>query len=457
MISTTKCRSLGQLDFPWFLFIFTLLTTFALQHSMDAPAFWLDGGGPISDMSQKAYEGDLHRQVLIVMLGVFGAFLLFRRREQLRPKGAILTPLLAYVGWIGLSVTWADDPSLTGKRVIAFALILVFTAGCVMRMNADVISTFITGIAALNLIPGIVAELRYDNLHPFAVGSRFGGTVHPNLQGASLSLAIIVLCWWLWRTGGPLRFGIACTSVVLVAFMLMTRSRTSLIALAAAICFSIALVIARDQRHRLPRLIAGLTLAIGLAGLVGLVATSSSVRPDFLNAIRADRDDGDTTELTGRVDLWQTCLTFASERPLLGFGFDGFWSAKRIEMISNELGWPINQGHSAYLDQLLALGVPGVSLYILLLLACFVTCVARFLRHQDGYGMWAATLLFVAIHNATESINILPTFPNFVFDLILLHIALVKPKALEIRTQPTSRAALTNAGTLELESQCCPL
>ena len=410
--------------FPWILFVLTWLITFALQHRMDAPAVWLDGGGSILDVAEKAYYGDIHRQVLIVMLGVVGAFLLFRGRKLLRLNGNIASLLLAYLGWIGLSATWADDPSLTIRRQIAFALMLVFAAGCAARMNVGILSVFIAGIAALNLIPGLIAELRYGDLHPFASGNRFGGTVHPNIQGATLSLAILVLCWWLWWTRGPVRLRLVFTNVVLLVFLLMTRSRTSMFALAAALGFSVAIVIARDQRHWLPRLIGPVALTIGLVGLVGLAVTSSSVRSDFLNAIRADRDQGDATELIGRTDVWRTCLGFAAERPLLGFGFDGFWSEKHIEMISKDLHWPVDQGHSAYLDQLLALGVPGASLYILLLLVCFFTCVARFLRGEDRYGAWAALLLFIVIHNATESINVLPTFPNFAFNLIVLHLAL---------------------------------
>jgi len=74
--------------------------------------------------------------------------------------------------------------------------------------NLDLLSVFAILIPTINLIPGVIAELKYDNLHPFASGNRFGGTVHPNLQGASLAMAIVALCWWLWRTRGMVRFKI---------------------------------------------------------------------------------------------------------------------------------------------------------------------------------------------------------------------------------------------------------
>lgn len=455
MISTTQGSSIEPLDvrnsgpvldttpdlprrkraadaFPWILFLLTWLATFGLENRMDAPARWLEEAS-LSDLAQGTYDGDMSRRILIVMLGAVGAFLLYRGRGRLRLNGTIATVLFAYLGWIGMSAAGPDDPSLTIRRLIAYALMLVFAAGCVARINnVDTLSLFIAGIPALNLIPGVVAELKYGNLHPFASGNRFGGTAaHPNVQAAGLSLAVILLCWLVWRARGHIRLALACTNVVVLAFLLMTRSRTSIIALAAAIGFSVLLVIARDRRPRSPGLIAALALTIGLSGLVGLAVTSNSVGPNLLNVLHADRDEGDPTTLAGRVDLWQTCLGFAAERPLLGFGFGGFWSPKHIKMISEDQQWVINQSHSAYLDQVLALGVPGAGLYILLLLGCLITCLVRFLRHQDRYGAWAAMLLLLAIHGVTESLNVALLFPHFAFNLIILHIALVKPRSIE--------------------------
>jgi exopolysaccharide production protein ExoQ len=356
--------------------------------------------------------------------------------------------LVVYVAWAGVSLIWADNPSLTLRRQVAYALLLLFSAGCVARMSLDTLSVFLAGIPALNLIPGVMAESAYGNLHPFASGNRFGGTVHPNLAGASLSLAVIVLGWWIWRKRGLVRFNLACGMVVLMVFALMTRSRTSLLALGAAVVFSVVIVIVRDYRNRLPSLMSALAVAVGLAGLGGLVV-SNLARVDFVNTFRTVRDDGDVTELTGRVDLWRMCLIFAAERPLLGYGFDGFWSAKRIDIISEELHWPINQGHSAYLDQLLALGLPGAILYGLLLLSCLYACARRFIRGESCYGAPAALLLFVLICNFTESINILPTFPTFAYNLILLHIAFIRPAAPDDSAQPASWRIRALSGVVE--------
>ena len=55
------------------------------------PAFWLDGGDPSSEMAQKAQDGDLQCQLLIVMLGGVGTLLLVNSRDRLRLNGVILS------------------------------------------------------------------------------------------------------------------------------------------------------------------------------------------------------------------------------------------------------------------------------------------------------------------------------------------------------------------------------
>jgi len=116
-----------------------------------------------------------------------------------------------------------------------------------------------------------------------------------------------------------------------------------------------------------------------------------------------------------------------AKRPLRGYGFGGFWTAKRIEAISQDQTWAIQQSHSAYIEELLALGIPGAVLYVALLFTSLWICVGQFFRHREAYGAWAAILVFIAIHNVTESINVGPLFTNLTFNLIVLYLAIVSP------------------------------
>ncbi|HEV2273835.1 MAG TPA: O-antigen ligase family protein [Acidobacteriaceae bacterium] len=413
--------------FPWLLFAITWVATLILEGRMDAPSTWGENQ-TVSDLALGASDGSLSRRIVIVFLGGVGALLLRRYSGRYRIHGVLALLLSLYIGWIGLSAVWADDPSLAFRRLVAFGLMFIFAAGCAARMNADSLSLFIAGVPALTLIPGLIAELRYG-FSPFGANSRFTGTaVHPNVQAAYLAVAGIILCWFVWRVGREARFRVGMISAIVLVFLVLTRSRTSIAAVGAALLFSVFLVMARDFRRRLPALAAALLLFAGLGGVLdAVIASGSSSSAGILSIVRAGRDDADSTPFNGRVDLWRTCLGYAAERPWTGYGYGSFWSAKRIEDISAEEGWALEQSHSAYIDQLLALGVPGAALYVLVLLGCFSACIVRFFRHEDTYGAWAAVLFFIALHNATESTDIMPLYTNFAFHLIVLHTAWIRP------------------------------
>jgi exopolysaccharide production protein ExoQ len=409
--------------FPWLLFFAVWLLLFPAQNQLDAPAHPIDEQSS-AELAQDAQEGNVINRIVVITLGTIGGILLVGNRARIRFKGFMLSILLSFLGWTALSVFWADDPNLTGRRLVALAFMIVFSAGCAARMNEDVLTVFIAGIPALNLVPGVMSEIRYGRFQLFG-SHRFGGTApHPNVQAASLSVASILLCWLVWRTRGSSRIGFGAAAVVVFAFLVMTGSRTSILAVLAALAFSFILTVVRDKKRLLPVLLASCFLLVGVSGLF-LLSTGSG--DPLAQAVHRNGDDNDAGSFNGRVELWQQCLKFVAKRPLRGYGYGGFWTAKRIEAISQDQTWAIQQSHSAYIEELLALGIPGAVLYIAVLFTSLWMCVKRFLQHRDAYGAWAAVLVFIVIHNLTESINVAPLFTNLTFNLIVLYLAIVSP------------------------------
>ena len=410
--------------FPWLLFFAVWLLLFPAQNQWDAPAHPIDEQSS-AELAQDAQEGNVANRVVVITLGTIGATLLVRNRARLRFNGFLFPILLSFFFWTMLSVLWADDPSLTGRRLVALAFMVAFSAGCVARMNEDVLTVFIAGIPALNIVPGVMAEIWYGRFQLFG-SHRYGGTApHPNVQAASLSVASILLCWLAWRTRGSSRIGFGAAAVAVFAFLIMTGSRTSILAVLAALAFSFILTIFRHNKRLFLVVLAGCLLLTGMSGLFFL-STGSSGDP-VTHALHRNGDDGDAGSFNGRVELWQQCLKFVAKRPLGGYGYGGFWTAKRIEAISQDQTWAIQQSHSAYIEELLALGIPGAILYVAVLFTSLWMCVRRFLQHRDAYGAWAAVLIFIVIHNLTESINVAPLFTNLTFNLIVLYLAMVSP------------------------------
>jgi O-antigen ligase len=161
---------------------------------------------------------------------------------------------------------------------------------------------------------------------------------------------------------------------------------------------------------------------------MNLTVSGEATQSPLANALHRVDDEGSLTELSGRVDLWKSLMFYVGRRPWSGYGFGAFWSPERIEDVSTQLKWVIQQSHSGYIDELLALGIPGALLYIVLLCYCLGWSALQFMRSRDGYGVWAASLLFITIHNASESISVSSSFTNLTFYLIVLHMAMRRPE-----------------------------
>lgn len=398
-----------------------------MDNKMDAPLTSLEDR-VVSDVAQKVSDGDIVHKILTGVLAIIGAILLVRHRKRIRLNWTITALCLAYMGWIACGVFTADDPALTIRRLGGFLLTLLLCAGCALHMDADTNSLFAAAVPTLTLVPDVIAELRCHGFQALTPDGRFGGTYpHPNVAAAMLAIPVIVYSWFALRKHGYLRLGFAALAFITSVFFVLTRSRTSLVAVLSALAFSFAIMLLRHQRRKLARLFSFALLLAGATGLAALAANAAGV--NLMAPFQSNRDVGDPTTLTGRVDLWKTCLDYAYEHPILGYGFGGFWSAKHIEDISEEQQWPINQSHSAYIEEALDLGFPGAVLYTVALFACLIVCTVRYFRYDDAFGIWAAILVFIAINGFAEALSLPPGFLSFVVGIIAAHLALQKASA----------------------------
>lgn len=415
------------LRFPWVLFLAAWLLLFGLQQDLAQPAS--ADSGSIDSLIGAARSGSAVHQLLTLALGIIGAVLLWRNRGRLAANRRLAVLFFAYVGWLLLSVLWAEDLQLTLRRQLAFVLLTLFAAGCAARMTGDMLARFLAGLAALNLAIGMVAEIRYGHTEFLRAAGRFSGAMDPNTQAAGLAVGAILICWLAFRARGLRRMGLLGAAMVLFLAVFLTESRTALLSALAALAGSVAAARVLTPGKGLRAAAAGLlAAAVATAGIFALVNTpgASAAAPQaVLNALRTERDTGEVSELTGRVFVWEECLKLAAERPLLGVGFGGFWSPQRDAAISDELGWPVAHAHSAYLDQWLALGLPGFVLYLLLVLGCLATALAGVRRGHAAYGAWAAVCLFVLVHGAAESVTVLPSLPQLAFQMALASMAFV--------------------------------
>ena len=72
--------------------------------------------------------------------------------------------------------------------------------------------------------------------------------------------------------------------------------------------------------------------------------------------------------MTGRTDIWGYVIPDIYQRPLLGWGYQAFWSTDNPAAwaISNALHWWVPQAHNGMLEILLSVGLIGAVWFIYL-------------------------------------------------------------------------------------------
>ena len=217
---------------------------------------------------------------------------------------------------------------------------------------------------------------------------------YKNQLGAMMALSILVE----WHLPATTRFSKLVKLVFLLisgVLLVFSNSVTPLVCLAATLFLSEIYGFAR-QRLRIPLYAIVLAiLLIAASGLTLLLVDSNSVTGVL----------GRSSNLTGRTQIWNLVLSFISERPVLGYGYSGFWygSSPESQAVDQALGTPIMYSHNGYLEILLSLGAVG----FLLALAFLGTGMARayywFERERSKVNLWPlAFLCFFVLYNIGE-------------------------------------------------------
>jgi O-antigen ligase len=319
------------------------------------------------------------------------------------------------------SISWSVDPGLSVRRLVAFAFMIIAAMGTA-TIAFERLPIFITTFCSLNLAAGVLSEIVLGTFSIGTAGYRFGGTVHPNLQGVNLALLIIGCVWLVWQKMNKRNWATYGCLTAATIFLVLTGSRTTLGAVVLTFLFTLG--IQGVRRRGFKSLGFAVPVATLLASVVLTLAISTpwiSLRALTKDTIMMERDEGDLSLLTGRVAVWQTVLEYIGDRPILGYGHDAFWSADRIEEISRIRGWPVSHAHNGYIEMLANLGAVGLGLYMVVILLGTIQCSRQFLRGDDACGIASALMVFGLFHNLLESIMVLPLFSQFFILTALLN------------------------------------
>ena len=123
---------------------------------------------------------------------------------------------------------------------------------------------------------------------------------------------------------------------------------------------------------------------------------------------------GKSTTLTGRTDIWQVALDAIEKNPLLGVGAGNFWrdEVNAAVIIANQFQHEGSQFyfHNAYLESGVALGLPGMLLFIALFFTGLFLLVRHWWQNQsrlDPFFVAIAMMLFLRSFTESEMFSTL--------------------------------------------------
>jgi O-antigen ligase len=138
----------------------------------------------------------------------------------------------------------------------------------------------------------------------------------------------------------------------------------------------------------------------------------------------------DTESFSGRTTIWPVVQRYIDQRFWLGYGFESFWNAESIEAVSADCEWGVREAHSAYRDMLLSLGVVGLTLYLLTVLAGMVNAFVEFVGRREACALfWVGMVLNGLFNGMFESGMAWVSFPTFIIAAGLARLALFQPVA----------------------------
>jgi O-antigen ligase len=270
------------------------------------------------------------------------------------------------------------------------------------------------------LLVGLAAELALGTFRPWKAAYRFSGLTWPAFSAWDASLFILAALT-LRRTSGRFRAALAAACVAFV-LLLLTKTRASAGGLAAAAVAYVGFTWAARAKW-----IA--VLVISLAGIIGVLAMEMAGGKGLdrlIDVVNLGRTES-ASDISGRAGLWQDLVPFVLEKPGGGYGYDSFWTPRRLLEIGQD-NWGAPDAHNGFLNLTLGVGFVGAGLYAAVLLLGLWCSRAQFLTTNDVTYIFIFCALVVLIVNALfVSTQLAPALYSFLTLTLLARLSFVAP------------------------------
>lgn len=314
-----------------------------------------------------------------------------------------------------LSVAWSTSGSISLRRAIAltfsmalaYVLAIRFTPRQLLLIVASVLLPALAGSLAMLIVTPSLARM--------PDGTISGLFSHKNLLGWNAAAGLFVGAVLTADAVVSRVIGVTIVAISLVC-LVASGSTTALLSVLVAIVLTLFYWALRRMRG-LGRILLFLLVMQGMA--VSYIVGSEFVAP-ALAALGKD------TTLTGRVPMWHFEDEAIQQKPLLGYGYQAFWSdgSGAGWKIKSEIDWDSPNAHNGYREILLAFGVLGFAPFMILIVRTLVKGAKFHIRAPDDSWLGLNVLIgMLLVTNITESIFYMPY--NFLFIIFMASVVMI--------------------------------
>ena len=299
------------------------------------------------DLAVMVEAGNSIRRVTMLLLGMFGIIILFRRKKKsLKINGILGASIIFLFSWAIVSTIWTDDIGLSIRRLILLTVFCIGALGIAVQFSFRQIIFIAFCVCGIFLFIGICTELFLGTLRLFQsgiqfagleTGYRFCGTIDPNAGAWELS-TILISAFFLFFNSKQYRFFFLASGISALLFLILSKTRTSFAAITFSLFVSWSFVASRTRK---------LILLLSIIAIVCLLyfALDDSLLQYAKIAVllgRSDRDPETILTLTGRIPLWKELISeYVVKKPITGYGYGAKWVYRYYSIFRSYRSWSI--------------------------------------------------------------------------------------------------------------------
>lgn len=384
-----------------------LPTLWLLLIASKPPSFWL-GLGPTNPTPQQIMAGNPLDAVIFGILLILALGVVWRRRAQVGPALRLAWPVVLYFGYCLISCAWSAYPGISTKRWVkslgdlAMALIVATEPDIAAALRK------LVSRCGFVLLPASVVLIKY---YP-GLGRAFSvWTGAPENDGVALTknmlgvIAFVLTLGAFWSIlhlfrdpARPHRRRHLIAQLTLLAFGVdvLTVSHSSTSGVSFALGAVLLLIAGRKVFARRPRaihvVVVGILVCGGLAFWLG---GEGAITHDL----------GRKSNLTGRTEIWAGVLQVAARQPVLGAGFESFWTGQNLLTVWRHLplGETVNESHDGYIEVYAQLGLVGLAIMAWLLLSAYRRAAAAYAAEPEAGRLLVGYVAALLVYNITEA------------------------------------------------------